>query len=246
MLTLEAPCGRSVATLSLYSGSNSHTESVTASDDGRVHVSISAHHPKRCTPLLRRGAQRERRRQFAPRPSPTAVLESLSQVPRLRVVVAGQTIEAWQGATHSLVLHPRQAPEVTVDLGNADARARVTVLENGKQRSRRGLNARGTARAVEEALGTASRIEIDADNLGRITLTPSRVAPNDARWQVAANDRLAWRDFVLSNAAQGARSSALIHQPKATTSLAPRSVTAAGLSRARLGLRRSRATGSAS
>lgn len=239
VLTLEAPQGAAATTVAFQSGSNSDSAGVRASQSRVAHVGVKTRDAglTRLTVASERSASLDIA--FVERPARTAVLQLLVQTPRLRVHIGEQILEAWQGTAHSVRVPSRELPEVRVDLGPDSARARITVWERGKQRSRRGLDARGAGRAVEEAIASASRIEVDADSLGRVVILPVHQAV-DAPRHSKGSDRLAWRDLVVSQCsrAEERTTPTMLEQPRAATSLAARQVDAAGLVRARLALRR--------
>jgi hypothetical protein len=244
VITLEAPRPAAAAMVAFYSDSNSDSAGVSASQSRVAHVGVEkpSAGPTRLTVVSERSASLDI--EFIERPPHSALLQLLGQTPRLRVQIGEQILEAWQGTLHSVRVPAHERPAVHVDLGPDSARARVTVWERGKQRSRRGLDARGAERAIDEALAGASRIELDADNLGRVVILPAHQELDAPRCS-KASDRLAWRDLVVS---QGARAEelatpTLLGQPRAATALAARQVGAAGLVRARLALRRRRDAG---
>lgn len=175
---------------------------------------------------------------FVERPSRDALLGQLTTTPRVRVWIGGTLIEAW---AHSLQKVPAQdpLPEVRVDLGSEDARASVTVWEGRRRRTSRGLDRRNAERLVTEALSVASRIELDADNFGRIEFTPAPIASKIAS-RASAPDRMAWFDHVTSVGVSPEQHTATtsFKRPRGSTSLAVRGVDASALVRSRLDLRR--------
>lgn len=246
VLTLEAPQRSAEALVAFKTGSNSHSASVRASESRVAHVGIKA----REAGLTRFAIAAERSASldiaFIQRPSRAALLELLAQTPRLRVWIGEQAIEAWQGSTHWVRVTSRELPKVRVDLGADSARSRITVWERGKQRFRRGLDARNAERVIEAALSTGSRIELDADNFGRVELVPILAAADTPR-ESSASDRLAWHDHVVSLRphAEELTTPTLLEQPHAPTSLVARRVGSATLIRARLALRRRHKAGGA-
>ena len=241
VLALDAPLPGAEGLLSIKTGSNSNYATVRASGARVAHVCISSPFagPTRLAMVAEQSASIDLT--FVEQPSHSSIFEVLAQTPRLRVWIGEQPMEAWQGSTHKVRVGPRELPNVRVDLGAKSARVRITVWERGKQRSRGDLNARGAEKAIQEALSTASRIEVDADNLGRVELIPIRIAAVTRREDLGGG-RLAWRDYAASLSPQLGEPTklTLVEQPRADTSLVGRRIGAASLIRARLALRRRR------
>lgn len=238
VLALEAPQGGAEALVWFKGGTNSINASVRAAESQDAHVAIKSQDvgPTRLTVVAERSANIDIA--FAQRPSRAALLEMLTKTPRVRVWIGELAIEAWQRSKCKVPV-TRALPEVRVDLGAEDARARVTVWERCKQRSSRGLDARNAARLIETALSTASRIELDADSLGRLEIVPTRAAAETPR-NTSASDRLAWHDYVvsLSPPPEEHTTPTILEQPRAAMSLAMRRAGAATLVRSRQALRR--------
>lgn len=244
VLTLTAPRPDAEAMVVVQSGSNRHYAGVKTGGNRLAFLRLKtwdAGWTRLAIPAERDAALDVR---VIPRPSPEAVLATLALTPRLRVQIGDNTLEAWQASFHSVLVPPRCSLAVRVDLGVDSARARVTMWERGRRSSRRGLDARGVETAVAEALLKASRIEIDADNLGGIVLLPVH-PPIDTTGHLTTTDRLAWRDLVVSHHANAVplATPTLLHRPGAATSLLPRRAEAAALARARLAIRRLRGPG---
>lgn len=239
VVALEAPDGRAEAMVWLRAGTNSFSAGVKVAVSGDAFVAIKSQDigPTRLTAIAARSADTDVT--FVQRPPCAALFELLTKTPRVRVRIGELDIEAWR-ASKCEVPVDRAPVEVRVDLGAEDARARVTVWERGKQRSSRGLDARNAGRIIEAALPTASRIELDADNFGRLEIVPARAAAERHR-RSSASDRLAWHDHVvsLSSPPNGPfPTPTIIEQPRASTSLVVRRVGPATLARSRQALRR--------
>lgn len=238
LLTLEAPQRAATASVSFHSGTNTHSARVTASELSVAHVRVTARDAgyKRVAVAGERRASLEL--DFREQPSRAEVLEQLARTPRLRLIIGTQTFEAWRGKEHSVRVPLREQLDVHVDFGAETARARVTVWEHGKQRTRSGQDARGVERIIADALGAASRIEVDVDSLGRVVVLPSR-APFVAPRLRAGADRLSRRDELSSFASQDELLAfpTLLVRPGGR-GLAVRRVGAAALVRSRLALRR--------
>jgi hypothetical protein len=238
VLALQAPQAGAEARVWFSVGTESINASVKTAKSRDAHVAIKSQDvgPARLTAIAERSVNIDVA--FAHRPSLAAILQLLTRTPRVRAWIGDLAIEAWHGPT-SIVPVTRVLPEVRVDLGSEDARARVTVWERGKQRSSRGLDARNAARAIEVALPTASRIELDADNLGRLDIVPAHEAAA-TRHRSSVMDRLAWHDHVVSlcNPPEGQSTPTIIEQPRSPMSLALKRVGAPSLARSRQALRR--------
>lgn len=110
------------------------------------------------------------------RPSLSKLSSLLTQTPRLRVWVGDTALEAWRTCVHEFALTRAHPPSIRVQLELEGVRTQVRAWQAGKQRLSSGLDELGTTKIVQELLLTASRIEIDAGNLGRITLLPRTAA----------------------------------------------------------------------
>lgn len=241
VIALHGPQGGAEVPVWLKAGTNSFSASVKAVESGDAFVSIKSHNvgSTRLTAVAQRRADIDVT--FLQRPSNSALLDQLTKTPRLRVWLGAVVLEAWRDAKSKVALD-HQLPEVRVDLGAPDARVRVTTWDRGKQRTSRGLDARNAARVIAEALPAASRIEVDADNFGRVEIIPTAAVERRAR--SATSNRLAWFDHVVSLSARSEEratrtlTTALLDQPRASASLAVRPVGAAALVRSRQALRR--------
>ncbi len=238
VLALEAPQGGARATFSVRLDTNAYSTSVIVPESRRLHVAIKSLDAKQA----RIGVTAERNVTidvaFVERPSPQSLLKTLAATRCLRASLGDQVIEAWRTPTCKVSVDAHALPEVRVDPGFDNARARVTVWERGKQRSIRSLDARNIARVIEAALPAASRIEVDADNLGRLEIVPTRAAATNRK--TPESDRLAWHDHVvsLSPPTEGRATPTILQQPRGQTSLAVRCVGPATLLRSRQALRR--------
>lgn len=244
VLALEAPLPNAEALVTFTTASNAYSASVRASEGRVAHVRAAA----QAVGITRLGIAAERNASlditFIERPPHATLLELLAQTPRLRVWIGEQCLETWISSKHCVRLTSHTIPKVRVDLGADSERARVTVWERGKRRTQRGLADREIASVVESALSTASLIEIDADNFGRIEFTPL-LSKSQAIRDSSVNDRLAWRDHFQSMNVRPDELTTpiLLGHPRASLSLVARPVSAAALVRARLALRRRREAG---
>jgi hypothetical protein len=238
VLTLAAPQAGMEAALSVRLGTNAYSTSVSQPESRRLHVAIKS--PDATQARVGVSAERSATIDFAfvERPSPQSLLKMLATTRCLRISLGGQVMEAWRTPTCKVPVAAHALPEIRVDLGFDNARARVTVWERGKRRSSRCLDARNVARVIEAALPAASRIEVDADNLGRLEIVPTRAA--SATGKTPASDRLAWYDHIvsLSRSTEGLPTPTILQLPRGAKSLAVRRVGAATLLRSRQALRR--------
>jgi hypothetical protein len=243
VLNLGAPQPAAAAMVEFKAGTNSYLHNVDFTQNRFAHVSVRRHDVgvTRLAVGGERGAHLDIC--FERAPSPSLLAEQLARIPRLRIRVGMQNLEAWTGADHQVPVLRHQQPEVHVDLCVDTVRARVTVWEGGRQRIRRGLDARGVERAIDDALSTASRIEVDADNLGRIVLLPMPTEVCTAK-DHSPKTRLAWWDEAVRNAShRHPRIVETVVSRPGSGALSIRSVSAAALVRARLALRRHRVSG---
>lgn len=241
VLAIDRPHARAEAQANFRTDANAYSGVVRNGERQTSHVSVTARIDGRtCFEIL--DARRPRLDlHFVEKPSQSALLELLAQVPRLRVWVDEECLVAWEGSPHTVRMEPRAKPRVRVEFGDESARARITVWADGKRRFYRGLSSGEAASILESALQTASRVELDADNLGRIELAPLHISSHP-RGSVVADERLAWRDQVLSSHVQpsGLTTPTFVAGPRMPRTLVARSVDSAALVRARLTLRRRR------
>jgi hypothetical protein len=243
LLTLEAPHRAATAMVSFHSGTSSDSASVTASELSVAHVRVTAGNARAIRVEVVNERSASLKLDFRKQPSWAEVLEQLAQTPRLRISIGTQTFEAWRGNEHSVRIPLRERLDVSVDLGAETVRARVTVWEHGKKRTRSALDARGVERVIGDALRAASRIEVDVNNLGRVAVLPSRAPLVSPRVPRGA-DRLSQRDELACLALQDdLRAIPTLLVRPGGSGLAVRRVGAAALVRSRLALPRRLETG---
>jgi hypothetical protein len=241
VLALSAPQSGAETMIEIRAGSNSHCESVRASDSSMTYLAIKSQEDG----LSRLGVNAEQTANvdvaFVHRPTGAELLSVLKQTARVHVWIGAQLLEAWQGTTHKVHVDPRKPEDVRLDLGHEKARVRITVWEEGKQRSWGGLDARNASKILEAALLTASLIELEAENLGRVEIVPSIVSAQQSLAPVAP-ERLAWHDYVMgmSSRLEEPKTPVLLRQLRGVTALVSRDVGPVTLIRARLQLRRHR------
>lgn len=237
LLTLEAPNRTASATVCLQSEANEHVI-LTVSKVGPSHLAIRTRAAGSARINVVGESVTPFKIGFKRRPSHAEVADQLFRAPRLRLSIGSQKCEAWQGKEYVIRVSPLEILEVSADLGIETARARVTVWDNGRRKSWRDLDARGVERAITQALATASRVEIDANNLGRVETVFTRapiLKPDGCR----TSKRLMWRDKVLCYPSQFRVDTipTLVEQP-GTRGLSVHSLDPATLVRSRLSLRR--------
>lgn len=239
VLTLEAPQYAASAAVALQNGTNSQTVNFVAQQNRSTYVTVSVCDEK----LVRLFVVGERSASldftFILRPADFSLEEVLAHTARLRIQIGQLKLAAWQGHNNYIQILKSAQPELRVDLGDETARARVTVWERGKQRSRCGLDSRGVVKALQDALVGSEKIEVDAGNLGRVVLLLVRGLVSANR-TTKVSERLAWRDYVVNMSPPSAEplTPILVEQPRLAKSLIARHSGAAGLIRARMALRR--------
>lgn len=239
-LKIEAPWRSSTtATLARAFESNTQLTPVTTNAEGASYVAIEAPRPGLSRLSIGGDARSSIDIHFVGRPT-RSLLESLDEMPKLRVWVGAKCLSAW-GEPRYAISVPSSVPlEIHADLGHETARARVTVWQHGSRRSHRGLSTRDIVRVLEDALHAdgISLIEIDADGLGRIEIAPTTVAATvgDEPLRIA---RMAWRDHLVAQLPSRSETnvSVVLEQPRVSRVRVARAVGAATLVRARLALR---------
>lgn len=239
VLRLEAPTEDAETFATFSFGSNSQGATVRASAGSALNLAVTCRTAGPASLSLDDEQSKSLDVLFVARPDGVAIAQLLEQTPRLRLWVGELRFEAWTGSVHRLSVQSQTLPEVRVDLASESARGRVTLWERKRQRSYSGLAAREIAEIVRNALHTASRIAIDAENLGRIELAPTIAS---ARTCSTTPDRLSWRDYAQRmNGAPHTRLVPVIsNHPRIGSQLILRKVDRSGLVRARLALKRRR------
>ncbi len=239
IVMLESPQQNGIATVDFRSGSNSQAINVRTTHGRFAHVKVSM-----CNAGLARLAVAGEQAAslditFVEPPTRTILHEELRKTARLRIRIGEQIFEAWQGITHKIRVLTQEKPLLHVDLGDENVRARVTVFEGGKFRSKRNLNSSEVTKIIDGALQSAEKIEVDAENLGRIVLLPTRMSVHIAI-EPKATGRLAWHDYVvsLSSHAKDCSIPTFLEQPRVTKSFAVRTVAPASLVHSRMAIRR--------
>jgi hypothetical protein len=239
VFAVEAPTNDAETLATFVFGSNSQGASIGSGAGHQAQLVVTSH----TAGLTRLSLADDRKAtvgvMFAPRPRDEAVAELFHRTLRLRVRVGELCFDAWQASTHVICVDSKAPPEVEVNLGHESVCARVTLWEGGRLRSQRSLSGREVAATLQRGLQSASRIEIDAENLGRIEFTPRRASASE---RAIVSDRLAWREHIL-NAADGPSPHAvhaISRHPRLASALVCHSVDAAGLMRSRIALKRRR------
>ena len=175
-----------------------------------------------------------------PRPDVAELSRMLALTPRLRVTCDQNILEAWIGRSHLIKTEPRRNPAVQITTGLDTARVQVQVEIDGKLRTYRSLDLEHAARRTSELLASASRIEIDAENLGCIELIPSHSPTQKDSWHTLR--RMRWVDYVhvLASRAANASTPALIAIPKDPKSFVVGRLNGQALIRNRMSLRHER------
>lgn len=238
VLAVRAPGEAVSAPLTLKYDTNCFSGTLSA-DDGTAYVALQL----QSLGLTRFAISSERAASLEVlvvfRPSPSKLSSSLTQTPRLRVWVGETALEAWRACVHEFALTRAHPPEIRVHLGPEGVRTQVRAWKAGKQRLSSGLDELGTTKIVQELLLTASRIEIDAGNLGRITLLP-RTAASRHPQAYARSGRL---DLYAKTLALEARAQDALPSRSPVWLAAARTTDNAALVLTRLAQRRRRATG---
>jgi hypothetical protein len=237
---LQAPEPADEAIVTLHSGTNVHSISVTAGTNADVDISIlmrSAGAARLVVPGVR---DLNLDLNFVTRPSSASrINEAANSAQRLRIQIGSLRLEAWNSASHKVAIPAGELPEPLISLGDGTNRATVTFWERGKLRTVRGLDSRGAAKVLGDVLGTAERIEVDAGNLGRIVMALERESVNSSN-ERDAFDRLAWWNHIVSLSALPDRTltHAILERPRGTRSLVVQPVDRVALIRSRMSLRR--------
>ena len=186
VLVLDAPAPNARIDATLTSGSNTYGTTVVASEQARAYVALLSTVPGRVRLQANTGRLDLT---VAERPSIKETVALLGQTPRLQVWIGERCFEAWTDEDNRVLIDPRAPVVVRVELGGETVRVSVTVWRHGRRRSWRSLSDRDVVKVIEEGLATASLIEVDGENLGRVTLAPTtrRVRALDVR---ATHDRL--------------------------------------------------------
>lgn len=178
LAALHSPASEARATLQVRDCANSHVVpldattdqavAVTASSPGEVEVRVAADADARARFMVDRLSSAE------------VTAARIATAPRLRIEAEGR----WWGAFGGSAPRLSVGAEVRVDLGVEGERLSVLLrLRSGERRVLTDITVPDAQRALTEALeaGQLSSAELDAYNLGRLTLTWQRVEPARSR-----------------------------------------------------------------
>lgn len=236
---LEAPTRGAESVATLVMNSNSHGAGIKVGESRRVYVAVSSH----AAGLARLAIAHERSVgadvAFQARPDAAALRGSLDRSARLRLWVGEICLEAWRDRMRAIRVAALDRGDIRLETGIEGVRVHVTVWSRGKRRTYRQLAQRDAESILASALSTASRLEVDAENLGRLEL---RLLAATEREADRTPDRLAWwEQAARSVVREGERTSpALVAMPGRAGVLRAESLGAAGLVRARLAGRKRR------
>jgi hypothetical protein len=186
VLALEAPAPKARLDVTFMSGSNTYGTTVVTNEVARSAVAITS----RVSGRVRFQASAARLDiVFEDRPTIEDTVQLLRQTARVQVWIGERCFEPWSTEPHQLKVDLRNPPPVRVELGGETVRASVTTWTHGRQRTFRSRSDREVAKIIEQNLATASRIEVDGENLGRVTFSPMTRASR-GRDAYATRDRL--------------------------------------------------------
>jgi hypothetical protein len=236
ILMLNAPGIEHSTTIMLESGSNTSIINVPASKAHASYASVSSNSLAigRISILSNRSAATEL--SFIERPSHASVCELLRSTPRLRVFLGTFELVAWQQEFFEIPNVQYDLAAIKVELGHEDIRAQVRFWQAGQQYYKSGLGCTEVANTLAETIATAERIEIDAQNMGNLTILPKRTPTCELKSR-SLTRRLCWYEEVTTTAAlrsDGLVTSTSISLPMSTGHLRTKQVNAASLVRARI------------
>jgi hypothetical protein len=176
---------------------------------------------------------------FIERPSPTFVCQQLNQTPRLCVSIGSFELVAWKQECFELPNGMYGSSSIKVDLAYESVRAQLKFWNHGLLHTRRGLSSNEVAQTLLEVLETASRIEIDAQNVGSLAINLKRVAAPSLSHS-HQTDRLTWYQEVLTSRSVPPERATpvLIGLPKSLNCRRTKFVESSALVRARIAQRR--------
>lgn len=197
VLHLRAPRAHADVQVTLKFGTNFYTAVVqaSASADAFLAVDLRDVGPIRLSIAGEQTANLEF--SVVQRPSQLKLLEQACKAPKLRMWINELNIEAWPISIHEIATVPNSKFEVLVDLGSDCSRANVTIWEGNTRRVTTGLDARNVAKSVIASLLSASRIEVDAGNFGRIELVPKAASRSGVQKQQTGAYRLQFYENAL-------------------------------------------------
>lgn len=242
VIKLEAPKPEDFVTVTFQEGSNSSIANVCPSTDRVAFAGAVVRNVGLTRLLLSSDRKASLDIEFAERPSLSSVRELLSQTRRLRIKIGQHLLEAWQGESFKIPNTRPDLSDVVVDLGHENIRARLTIWEAGKRHVKQGLSCNEVAIAILEVLESADRIDIDAQNMGRISITPIRIQ-NLKTADKRSTNRLIWYDQITTFQESKSKrvTPATLELPRRTRHLVVRMLTPATLVRSRIAMRQSQA-----
>ncbi len=234
VLEVEGPAPRAECLAVLGSGTNSQSASFRVGKDRRQCVGVSSHAPGGVRFTVRTQDQRvDFQVVFERRPEETALQRLLEETPRLRVLLGDTSLEAWRDQNSPLPLFDRHLRSVRLDAGVAGVRFTVTAWTDGKRRTLSQVWLREAEMSIASALPTASKLQVEAENLGLIEM---EVAPARPVSRSASLDRLArWERVVALIPSKAAPTSpAFVRLPSRADVFLPQTLGTADLIRGRL------------
>jgi len=239
MLLIHAPRDATQAHAAYKFGTNCYTSAIAVSNERQAYVAIDLRQLGSTWFSIagERTAILELSVRF--RPSDSKSRKALEHAPRLRIWIGDLAFESWQNAINEVPVTHNSLPDVRAELGTECTRAQVRAWERGKQRISSGLDGLGVAKFIQEFLATASRIEVDAGNFGKLVLTPLMViSSKDPRTD--DSHRLRFYDRILQSANRAGNT----HRPETAPGWRPaKNADSAALVRGRLAQRRRREVG---
>jgi hypothetical protein len=240
LVRAEVPTGHDSVMVSHWSASNSHSAQLAVTNDRFAFGVLRATHIGSSRLGVAGVPSTDIRVEVIAQPDLDELSRMLALTPRLRVTCDQNTLEAWIGRSHLIMTEPRRNPAVRIATGLNKARVQIQVELDGKLRTYRALDSEHAARLTSEMLVSASRIEVDAENLGRIELIPSHSPRLKDKPQTLR--RMSWADYVHVFASKAANSStpALLAIPKDSNSFLVGRLNGQALIRNRINLRQER------
>ena len=246
VVEVEATAPHRSTTITLAQGTNALNKTVGVAECVRAYLGISSATTGPTRLLLEDERTPVLELTFAARLDQDSVRQALQRSPRLCIWIGDTCFEAWSGRKHSLRVASEACGDVRIETGLQGTRMTVATWTNGKRKVYRQLAKRDAESNITAALRTASKVEVDAENLGCVEI---RLSHSRARADEVAKgaNRLAWwaaaAGSVLAQTSQ--TSAAYVSLPRLPHVLQKRSVDAVGMIQARLNATRRNRTESA-
>lgn len=170
VLELEAPSHNTNSMAFLNTETSEYSIGIPVGSSRRKYLSLTSFRPGIAKLSVTGDRDSSLEVKFETQPSFDSALEALANTPRLRIYLDENCVEAWRDTKRAIYVSPHALPAVKLEVGAEGVRIHIRVCVHGKRLLYRELSEQDAQSIIISSLSVASRIEIDAENLGRIEL----------------------------------------------------------------------------